>query len=79
MLMGDFNFGPTDDGWAAVKSLGFEALINPPLLTTVGDVSLFDNIWINPQKSKNFTGDHGVVKWDLEMYALQTTPRSAAA
>lgn len=44
MLMGDFNFGPEDPGWAELKALGYKPTILPPEKTTVGSVSLFDNV-----------------------------------
>lgn len=44
MLMGDFNFGPDDAGWAELKALGYKPVIVPPEKTTVGNVSLFDNV-----------------------------------
>lgn len=42
--MGDFNFGPDDNGWAELKALGYKPVILPPEKTTVGNVSLFDNV-----------------------------------
>ena len=44
IICGDFNMPPTDVGW---DLNGWMPLINPPLTTTVGDVSLYDNFWFS--------------------------------
>lgn len=65
MLLGDFNFPPDDEGW---ELSGWRALFQPPQKTTVGSVSLYDNIWFDPSKTTEFAGKQGVVAFDQTMY-----------
>lgn len=69
LLMGDFNFPPDDRGWQLTR---WTAVIGPPLRTTVGDVSLYDNIWFDPRTTKEYTGKYGVVKFDVDDYGGDT-------
>ena len=65
--MGDFNFPPDDYGWQ-VDELGWVALIQPPLKTTIASVSLYDNIWIDPKNTTEYTGSYGIYEFDNIMY-----------
>lgn len=48
VLVGDFNLPPEDAAWAGVKALGLTPTNVAPKKTTVGDVSLYDNLWLPP-------------------------------
>jgi len=65
ILLGDFNFGPTDQGW---QLEGYIPLFKPPIKTTIGGKSLYDNIWINPSHTKEFADSTGMIKFDETMY-----------
>jgi len=65
ILLGDFNFPPDDEGW---ELAGWRALFLPPRTTTVGDKSLFDNIWFDPRHTSEYTGACGIVRFDEELY-----------
>lgn len=58
----------------------WKALIQAPLKTTVGDVSLFDNIWINASATSEWTGEqqHCVVQAVSNSHAVVVTLRCAA-
>ena len=66
ILLGDFNFPPDDRGW---QLNGWTAVFQPPTKTTVGDVSLYDNIWFHPSNTgAEYTGTHGVIRFDVDDY-----------
>ena len=65
ILLGDFNFPPDDEGW---QLGGWTPLFMPPTKTTVGDVSLYDNIWLDIDNTIEFAGESGVVNFDEEMF-----------
>ncbi len=65
ILLGDFNFPPDDEGW---QLSGWTPAIRPPAKTTVGDRSLYDNIWFDPRVTTEYAGESGVVRFDVEDY-----------
>jgi len=72
-LMGDFNFDPTDKGWEEFKAMGFRPIILPPAKTTVGDVSLYDNIWFSEKATgASYANECGVIEFDKTMYPGDT-------
>jgi endonuclease/exonuclease/phosphatase family metal-dependent hydrolase len=66
ILLGDFNFPPDDNGW---QLEGWMPLVNPPTKTTIGDRSLYDNIWIHPDATSEYAQVYGVVEFDRSYYA----------
>lgn len=69
IILGDFNFPPTDAGWDGLKS--FRAmihLISPPSKTTVTDTSLFDNFWFQAEYVKEYAGGSGINMFDEEVF-----------
>jgi len=66
ILLGDFNFPPTDRGW---QLAGWTALFQEPIKTTIGDKSLYDNIWIEPKATTEFSGDRSMFSFDATLYA----------
>ncbi len=65
LLVGDFNFPPDDIGW---QLAGWTPLFKAPMKTTIGDKSLYDNIWIDPEHTSEFTGEKGVNRFDQALY-----------
>jgi endonuclease/exonuclease/phosphatase family metal-dependent hydrolase len=45
-ICGDFNMPPQDDSWQALRDAGLSETLRNPERTTIGDVSLYDNIWV---------------------------------
>ncbi len=76
---GDFNFDAEDEGWAALKALGFFALFHPPVTTTVGDISLYDNIWLDPKRTGQNFVRRGHIAFDKEWYPDKALPFFACA
>jgi len=68
IMVGDFNFPPTDRGWADVFKLGYVPLVIPPGKTTVGSVSLYDNIWMRAEDVRPFFLRMGMIKFDHIWY-----------
>jgi len=48
----------------------FELTTRPPWKTTVGDVSLYDNIWVHAEHTYNseYKGECGVLEFDKIIY-----------
>jgi len=67
ILVGDFNMPPDDLCWEVD---GWLPLIRPPWKTTVGDVSLYDNIWVHAEYTFNseYKGECGVLEFDKIIY-----------
>lgn len=55
-------------GWKDLKQLGFVALFHDPVRTTVGDVSLYDNIWLNPRHTGSNFVKRGCIAFDKEWF-----------
>lgn len=54
ILLGDFNFPPTDTGFDNLKSIStMTFLIAPPAKTTITDTSLYDNFWFQKNMLRN--------------------------
>ena len=69
IMLGDFNFPPSDQGWKEIKTLPSMAyLIKPPAKTTISDRSLYDNFWFQRKHVKEYTGKSGVVKFDENIF-----------
>ena len=66
ILLGDFNFPPTDYGWQLPD---WRALFQPPLKTTIGDKSLYDNIWFDFAHTTEYADSSGIVRFDEDLYA----------
>lgn len=68
ILVGDFNFPPTDDGFNNLKALPtMTFLIAPPATTTITDASLYDNFWFQTQHVGEYAGEAGVDRFDETM------------
>ncbi|MBW1765001.1 MAG: endonuclease/exonuclease/phosphatase family protein, partial [Deltaproteobacteria bacterium] len=65
ILLGDYNFGSNDIGWQ-VDTVGYTNLFTEK--TTIGSKSAYDNIWINPANTKEYTGSKGIFKFDIDMF-----------
>jgi len=67
IICGDFNMPPVDVCWGID---GWQALIQPPQKTVVGDSSLYDNIWINAEHTgkSEWKGSAGCIEFDKLMY-----------
>lgn len=65
ILLGDFNAPPDDAGW---QMGSWKALVQPPAKTTVGEVSLYDNIWFDPDLTREYAGSFGVKAFDTEAF-----------
>ena len=69
IVLGDFNFPPTDRGWDDLKAFSTMAcLIEPPAKTTITDTSLYDNFWFQAEYVKEYTGESGINMFDQEMF-----------
>jgi endonuclease/exonuclease/phosphatase family metal-dependent hydrolase len=69
LIMGDFNFDPDDSGWSELKAEdNMKHAIDPPLKTTIADVSLYDNIWWPDSSHEVIETSGEVFEWDELMY-----------
>lgn len=69
IVLGDFNFPPTDVGWSQLKDhQSMTHLISPPAKTTITDTSLYDNFWFQSNYTKEYTGNHGIIHFDETMF-----------
>lgn len=67
MILGDFNMEPDDDCFQDLKAVGFDPIFHPPVKTTVGDVSLYDNIWLQVGVTGGNFVRRGVIEFDKGM------------
>jgi len=71
MILGDFNLGPEEEDFDAMKKGGLENLIPGSTFTNISVKNMkgsknYDNIWISKHaKLHHFTGQAGVVREDL--------------
>ena len=69
LIMGDFNFDPDDSGWSELKAEdNMKHAIDPPLKTTIADVSFYDNIWWPDSSHEVIETSGEVFEWDELMY-----------
>ena len=70
ILLGDFNAPPTDAGWDILKQSfpQIQHILDPPIKTTITDTSLYDNIWFDSRFTTEYTGDHGMYRFDEDMF-----------
>jgi len=69
IICGDFNFGPDDAGWSALKAEdGMSFAIGPPAKTTIADKSLYDNCWWPAASREIVDGGGSVFEYDELMY-----------
>jgi endonuclease/exonuclease/phosphatase family metal-dependent hydrolase len=52
VILGDFNLEPENAAWSTLRGDGLTPAIVMPAKTTVGSVSLYDNIWIDDTLAK---------------------------
>jgi endonuclease/exonuclease/phosphatase family metal-dependent hydrolase len=64
ILLGDFNLPPGDSAWEPVRRMGFVPLLRPPAKTTVGGVSLLDNIWMRRGDVMRYVVRYGFAPFD---------------
>ncbi len=64
ILLGDFNFPPTDVGFNRLKSVPSMTPIIVSSKTTVTDTSLYDNFWFQKMHVTEYTGQSGINKFD---------------
>ena len=70
ILLGDFNFPPTDEGFDNLKSIStMTSLIAPPSKTTITDTSLYDNFWFQQEYVREYAGESGVDRFDEAMFS----------
>lgn len=65
LLVGDFNFDTTDEGW---EITGYVPLLGPAVKTTISDSNCYDNIWFHPEASVEFAGGLEVYRFDEEIF-----------
>jgi endonuclease/exonuclease/phosphatase family metal-dependent hydrolase len=69
LLLGDFNDDPSRSSFASLIDIpDMQCLFALPTKTTIGDVSLYDNICFKKSSILNFTGRSGVDRFDKEMF-----------
>ena len=69
IVLGDFNFSPTDEGWDNLKEIStMYFLIEPPEKTTITDTSLFDNFWFQNEYVQEYSGKLGIDRFDETMF-----------
>ena len=65
ILVGDFNDSPDNPRFTPLNTIpGITCLFQPPVKTTIKDVSLYDNILFQPAAVTEFTGEDGIMKFD---------------
>lgn len=69
IILGDFNFGPRDEGFQALLacSNGMCALIHNGK-TTIGDKSLYDNFFFDQDHLTEYTGKSSIFEFDKHIY-----------
>lgn len=67
LLMGDFNLGPDDEGFAELRAIAGMVAVNPDIPTSIKD-RLYDNIWFDSDDTSEYTGEWGVFRYDEEWY-----------
>jgi len=68
ILLGDFNFPPTDEGFSRLKAIpGMVFLVAPPVKTTITDTSRYDNFWFQKQYVREYAGESGVDRFNETM------------
>ena len=69
IILGDFNFPPTDYGFNELKTYPtMGPLILPSAKTTITDTSLYDNFWFQRQFVREYTGMVGIDKFDETIF-----------
>jgi len=69
ILLGDFNFPPTDKGFDNLKATStMTFLVEPPVKTTITDTSLYDNFWFQKEYVREYIGESGVNRFDEIMF-----------
>ena len=68
IFAGDFNLPPDDTAWRPLKRQGYTSLFRQPARTTVGGVSLLDNIWVRARDVYPLVISIGIVKFDETWY-----------
>ena len=69
ILLGDFNFPPTDKGFNDLRAIStMTFLIEPPVKTTITDTSLYDNFWFQKEYVREYIGESGVNRFDEIMF-----------
>ncbi|MGB7290934.1 MAG: endonuclease/exonuclease/phosphatase family protein [Thermodesulfobacteriota bacterium] len=76
LIVGDFNLNPNNESFQNLKSVGNTASIyscTTPTeceqnATTTRDTNLFDNIWFSQTHVREYTGQHGMFKFDEELF-----------
>jgi endonuclease/exonuclease/phosphatase family metal-dependent hydrolase len=65
ILLGDFNFDSSDFGWQVTTHY---AVVSPDQKTTITDTSCYDNIWINPEETKEYDDNLEIYRFDEIMF-----------
>lgn len=66
ILLGDFNFDADDPGWELERML---PVVPPELKTTITDTSSYDNIWIDPERTREYAGFLEMYRFDEELFS----------
>ena len=70
IILGDFNFPPTDEGFDNLKGIPTTAfLFAPPLKTTITDTSLYDNFWFQEEYVREYADEFGIDRFDETMFS----------
>ena len=69
ILLGDFNLPPDDQGFSQLSRL-LTPLITGARHTTISEnaKSLYDNIWLDPEYVREYSGRHGVDDFDVTVF-----------
>jgi endonuclease/exonuclease/phosphatase family metal-dependent hydrolase len=66
ILLGDFNFDADDPGWQCTRMV---PVVAPEVKTTITDTSSYDNVWIDPERSREYAGFLEVYRFDELLFA----------
>jgi len=64
-VCGDFNMPPTDASWSGLAAIGYVPSLLEPQTSTIGDVSLYDNVWT---RAAGLEGTAYVYQYDEVMF-----------
>ena len=79
ILVGDFNFPPTDQGWTNLKAIPTMTwLVNPPEKTTISDASLYDNFWFQSQYVTEYADSFDIYVFDEDVFGNDDQAASLA-
>lgn len=75
ILLGDFNFDADDRGWQIDR---MQPVLGAEVKTTISDRSSYDNIWIDPECSREYAGEVRVYPFDEILFDNEDRAASLA-